>query len=100
MSIEPRPTAMATSRAGGASRVFPPDVSTERGEKSPARAAKSAISDSEMVRRRVVHSPPRGRSSKEVGSSSAEYSPSLVQTRLREPSVNLFQLWAQLPFCL
>jgi hypothetical protein len=40
------------------------------GEKSPATAANSAISDSEMVRRRVVHSPPRGRSSKEIGSRS------------------------------
>src|SRR5579859_4728517 len=96
VSIEPSPTAIATSRAGGASRALPPEVSTESGEKSPARAAKSAISDSEMVRRRVVHSPPRGRSSKEVGSSSAEYSPSVAQTRFREPSVNLFQLWTQL----
>jgi hypothetical protein len=76
MSIVPRPTAMATSMAGGAIRVAPPDASIVRGEKSPTREAKRAISDSEMVRRRVVHSPPRARSSKEVGSSSPEYSPS------------------------
>jgi hypothetical protein len=74
MSMEPRPMAAATSKAGCASLVLPPDVSTDNGEKSPARAANSAISDSEMVRRRVVHSPPRARSSKEVGSSSPEYS--------------------------
>jgi hypothetical protein len=74
MSIDPRPMAAATSSAGWASLVPPPDVSTDSGEKSPARAAKSAISDSEMVRRRVVHSPPKARSSKEVGSSSPEYS--------------------------
>jgi hypothetical protein len=70
MSIEPRPTAIATSRAGGAARLLPWVASIVSGEKSPATAAKSAISDSEMVRRRVVHSPPRGRSSKEIGSRS------------------------------
>jgi hypothetical protein len=70
MSMVPSPTAIATSMAGGARRAWPPDVSTVRGEKSPARAANSATSDSEMVRRRVVHSPPSGRSSKEIGSSS------------------------------
>jgi len=75
MSIEPSPIAAATTRAGGASRALPPEPSTDRGEKSPAKAEKSAISDSEMVRRRVVHSPPRARSSKEVCSSSPEFTP-------------------------
>jgi hypothetical protein len=70
MSIEPSPTAIATTRAGGAVR-FPWLASIVSGEKSPATPAKSATSASEMVRRRVVHSPPRGRSSKESGSSSA-----------------------------
>jgi len=70
MSIEPRPTAIATRSAGGATRPFRRVPSIVSGEKSPATAANSAISDSEMVRRRVVHSPPRGRSSKEIGSRS------------------------------
>src|ERR1700730_17255631 len=70
MSTEPRPIAIATNSAGGAKRVPPADVSIVSGEKSPEIAAKSAISVSEMVRRRVVHSPPRGRSSKVVGSRS------------------------------
>jgi hypothetical protein len=70
MSIEPRPTAIATRRAGGTTRLLPWLPSTVSGEKSPATPAKSAISASEMVRRRVVHSPPRGRSSKEIGSRS------------------------------
>jgi hypothetical protein len=69
MSIDPRPTAMATTRAGGAERV-PWSASMVSGEKSPATPAKSATSASEMVRLRVVHSPPRGRSSKESGSRS------------------------------
>src|SRR3984893_15890558 len=70
MSIEPRPTAIATTSAGGTSRLVACVASIVSGEKSPATAAKSAISDSEMVRSRVVHSPPRGRSSKEIGSRS------------------------------
>jgi hypothetical protein len=70
MSIEPRPTAIATRSAGGATRPLVRVPSIERGEKSPATPANSAISASEMVRRRVVHSPPRGRSSKEIGSRS------------------------------
>jgi hypothetical protein len=71
MSIVPRPTATATTRVGGATLgwAWPPSI--ERGEKSPETPTKSAISESEMVRRRVVHSPPRGRSSKERGSRSA-----------------------------
>src|SRR5256885_3389552 len=81
----PSPTAMATSMAGGAWREAPADGSTARGEKSPARAANKAISDSEMVRRRVVHSPPSARSSKEVGSSSPEYSPQGGGHRNRPP---------------
>src|SRR5260370_5712072 len=68
MSMVPNPTATATSNAGGATRACPGAASIERGEKSPATPANSAISDSEMVRRRVVHSPPSGRSSKERGS--------------------------------
>jgi hypothetical protein len=70
MSMEPRPTAIATRREGGATRRLSRVASIVRGEKSPATAENSAISDSEMVRRRVVHSPPRGRSSKEIGSRS------------------------------
>ena len=70
MSIEPSPTAMATRRAGGTSRLLAWVASIVSGEKSPATAAESAISDSEMVRRRVVHSPPSGRSSKGIGSRS------------------------------
>ncbi len=73
--------------------VWRVDVSTERGEKSPETAEKSAISESEMVRRRVVHSPPRGRSSKEVSSSSAEYSRPVLGTRSPCPGVNLSQLY-------
>src|ERR1035437_9144914 len=80
MSIEPRPTAIATRSAGGATRLAPWVASIVRGEKSPATAAKSTISDSEMVRRRVVHSPPRGRSSKEIGSRSGA---SIARTRGR-----------------
>jgi hypothetical protein len=68
MSIVPRPTATATIRVGGARRAWPWPDSIERGEKSPEIPANRAISESEMVRRRVVHSPPRGRSSKERGS--------------------------------
>jgi len=93
MSIEARPAATAATRPGGAWRAEPEDASTERGEKSPETAAKSAISESEMVRRRVVHSPPRGRSSKEVSSSSAEYSRPVLGTRSRGPGVNLSQLY-------
>src|SRR5947208_16849129 len=74
MSIEAGPAAIAMTSAGGAGRAEPLEASTERGEKSPETAAKSAISESEMVRRRVVHAPPRARSSKEVSSSSIEYS--------------------------
>jgi hypothetical protein len=70
MSIEPRPTAMATRSAGGTARLLPWLASIVSGEKSPATAAKSAISASEIVRQRLVHSPPRGRSSKEIGSRS------------------------------
>ncbi len=70
MSIDPSPIATAMTRAGAANLPPPRVASTASGEKSPATAANSAISDSEMVRRRVVHSPPRGRSSKEVGSRS------------------------------
>ena len=70
MSIEPSPTAIATNSAGGTSRFAEWVASIVSGEKSPATAAKSAISDSEMVRRRVVHSPPSERSSKEIGSRS------------------------------
>jgi diguanylate cyclase (GGDEF)-like protein len=80
MSMVPSPTAMATRRAGGAKRVPEWTASIVRGEKSPATAAKSAISDSEMVRRRVVHSPPRGRSSKEIGSRSG---PSIARSTSR-----------------
>ena len=68
MSIVPRPTATATIRVGGARRAWPWPDSIESGEKSPEIPANSAISESEMVRRRVVHSPPKGRSSKERGS--------------------------------
>jgi hypothetical protein len=71
MSIVPSPTATATRRAGGATRTCPGAASMERGEKSPETPANRAISASEMVRRRVVHSPPSGRSSKERGSRSA-----------------------------
>src|SRR5438445_5060591 len=70
MSMVPRPIATATSRAGGANRAPAWATSIARGEKSPATAEKGATSVSEMVRRRVVHSPPRGRSSKEIGSRS------------------------------
>jgi hypothetical protein len=69
MSTEPRPTAIATTSAGGAERA-PWLASMVSGEKSPATPAKSATSASDMVRLRVVHSPPRGRSSKESGSRS------------------------------
>src|SRR6266702_3780574 len=89
MSIEARPAAIATTSAGGAWRAEPVDASTESGEKSPETAENSAISESEMVRRRVVHSPPRGRSSKEVRSSSIEYSRPVLGTRSQGPSVNL-----------
>src|SRR5258706_15965311 len=92
MSIEARPAATATTRPGGAWRAEPLDASTERGEKSPETAGKSAISESEMVRRRVGHSPPRGGASKEVSSSSAEYRRPVVGTRPRGRSVNLSQL--------
>src|SRR6266566_1339391 len=68
MSMVPRPTATATIRVGGARRAWPWPDSIESGEKSPEIPANSAISESEMVRRRVVHSPPNGRSSKERGS--------------------------------
>ena len=68
MSIDASPAARATTKAGGAWRA-PLDESTERGEKSPATAENSAISESEMVRRRVVHSPPRFSSSNEESSS-------------------------------
>jgi hypothetical protein len=81
MSIEASPTATATTSSGGAKRGPPEDVSTESGEKSPETAEKSAISESEMVRRRVVHSPPRARSSKEVSSSSTEYTRPVLGTR-------------------
>ena len=70
MSIVPSPIATATRSAGGAKRAPAWETSMVRGEKSPASAPKSAISASEMVRRRVVHSPPRGMSSKEIGSRS------------------------------
>src|SRR5438445_10266632 len=70
MSMVARPIATATRGAGGAKRGPPWATSIARGEKSPATAEKSATSVSEMVRRRVVHSPPRGRSSKEIGSRS------------------------------
>src|SRR5438034_10780118 len=93
MSIEARPAATATTSAGGAWRAEPVDASTESGEKSPETAENSAISESEMVRRRVVHSPPRGRSSKEVRSSSIEYSRPVLGTRSRGPGVNLSQLY-------
>jgi hypothetical protein len=73
MSIEPRPSAIATSRAGGTTRAPPGRASIVSGEKSPATPANNAMSDSEMVRRRVVHAPPRGRSSKEIGSRSRVY---------------------------
>src|SRR5260370_4185976 len=66
----PSPMAGAPRSDGGAKRPPVGPESMVRGEKSPATAAKSAISDSEMVRRRVVHSPPSGRSSKEIGSRS------------------------------
>jgi hypothetical protein len=55
MSIVPNPTATATRRVGGATRAWPGADSIERGEKSPETPVNSAISDSEMVRRRVVH---------------------------------------------
>jgi len=93
MSIEARPAAIAMTSAGGARRAEPLEASTERGEKSPETAANSAISESEMVRRRVVHSPPRARSSKEVSSSSIEYSRPVLGTRSRGPGVNLSQLY-------
>src|SRR5712671_3682493 len=93
MSIEARPAATAATRPGGAWRAEPEDASTERGEKSPETAEKRAISESEMVRRRVVHSPPSARSSKEVSSSSAEYSRPVLGTRSRGPGVNLSQLY-------
>jgi hypothetical protein len=70
MSTVPRPTAIARISEGGAVREEPGNVSIVRGEKSPATPENSAMSDSEIVRRRVVHSPPRGRSSKESGSRS------------------------------
>jgi hypothetical protein len=70
MSIEPSPTASATTSAGGTNRLLECVASIVSGEKSPATAAESAISDSEMVRRRVVHSPPSGRSSNRIGSRS------------------------------
>src|SRR3989442_1696998 len=58
------------------------------GEKSPATATNSAISASEMVRRRVVHSPPSGRSSKEIGSrSGASIARSLSRTNLEVPAL-------------
>jgi len=60
MSMVPRPMATATRRAGGAKRAPAWPASIASGEKSPATPAKSAISASEMVRRRVVHSPPSG----------------------------------------
>src|SRR5579859_7796696 len=91
MSIEARPAAIATTSAEGAWRTEPADVSTESGEKSPETAENSAISESEMVRRRVVHSPPSTRSSKEMSSSSIEYSRPVLGTRSQVPSVNLSQ---------
>jgi len=63
MSTEPRPTAIATTSAGGASRRPSPDDSIVSGDRSPATPANSVISASEIVLRRVVHSPPRGSSS-------------------------------------
>ena len=57
MSTEPRPTAIATTSAGGASRRPSPAESMVRGDRSPTTPANSAISASETVRRRVVHSP-------------------------------------------
>ena len=59
MSTEPSPTAMATINAGGAARRPSPAASIVSGDRSPATPANSAISASETVRRRVVHSPPR-----------------------------------------
>jgi len=70
VSTVPRPTAIATTRDGGAVRG-PWSASMVSGDRSPETPAKSAMSASETVRRRVVHSPPRGRSSKESGSRSA-----------------------------
>src|SRR2546423_14050836 len=93
MPIGASPAARATTSAGGAWRAEPLEVSTESGEKSPETAEKSAISESVMVRRRVVHSPPRARSSKEVSSSSIEYSRPVLGTRSRGPGVNLSQLY-------
>src|SRR5256885_15625834 len=93
MSIEASPAAPATTSAGGAWRAEPLEVSTESGEKSPETAENSAISESVMVRRRVVHSPPSARSSKEVSSSSIEYSRPVLGTRSRGPGVNLSQFY-------
>jgi hypothetical protein len=91
MSIVPSPIATATRSAGGAKRAPAWETSTVRGEKSPAIAPKSAISASEMVRRRVVHSPPRGRSSKEIGSRSEPSisAETLVGINHAVPGVNL-----------
>src|SRR5438094_633354 len=58
--------------AGGAGRGPSLPTSIVSGDRSPATPAKRAISVSVMVRRRVVHSPPRGRSSKESGSTSGK----------------------------
>src|SRR5438270_3987354 len=93
MSIEASPAATATTSAGGAWRAEPLEVSTESGEKSPETAENRAISESVMVRRRVVHSPPRARSSKEVSSSSIEYSRPVLGIRSRGSSVNLSQFY-------
>src|SRR5438034_11796931 len=89
MSIEARPAATATTSAGGAWRAEPVDASTESGEKSPETAENSAISESEMVRRRVVHSALRGRRRREVLSRSIEYSGPVMEIRKKGTSGNL-----------
>ncbi len=54
--------------------------------------AKSAISASEMVRRRVVHSPPSGRSSKEIGSRSRASIAGIAGINLSSRGVTLWQV--------